>query len=108
MRGTVVVLMGLKNLPLIADALLTGAVLAPLAVRYAGGRVEIPPEPDGVVRGYLNRPGLTVVPSVAARPMAHCSECTRLVFLYSMGAIPHPDSISVSDENHLLLNALLK
>ena len=41
-------------------------------------------------------------------PMAHCRECTRLVFLYSMGAMPHPDSISVSDENHLLLNALLR
>src|SRR5262249_21081601 len=43
-----------------------------------------------------------------SNPIAHCRECTRLVFLYSMGVMPQPDSISVSDENHLPPKELLR
>jgi len=50
------------------------SVLGPLAARYAGPRVEIPPEPDGVVRAMpvilrLDRPpaGRTPVLEAAAR-----------------------------------------
>jgi peptidyl-tRNA hydrolase len=55
-------------------------VLAPLAARYAAARVEIPPEPDGVVRAMpvvlrLERPPPTRTPVLEAAARAALALC---------------------------------
>lgn len=55
-------------------------VLAPLAARYAGPRVEIPPEPDGVVRAMpmvlrLERPPPARTPVLEAAARAALAVC---------------------------------
>jgi hypothetical protein len=55
-------------------------VLGPLAARYAGPRVEIPPEPDGVVRAMpivlrLERPPAARTPMLEAAARAALAVC---------------------------------